>query len=44
MWNDEPGDAVGFAGLVFQSRVTKGCISIIFAKTQVACVIIPQLG
>lgn len=43
MWNDEPGDAVGFTCLVFQSPVTERCISIILTKTQVACVIILQL-
>lgn len=43
MQNDEPGDAMGFTCLLFQSPVTEGCVSIIFSKTQVACVIIPQL-
>lgn len=45
MWNDEAGDGVGFTCLVFQSRETQGCISIIFIimKTQVARFIIPQL-
>lgn len=37
------GDAVGFACLVFQSQVSEVYISIIFTKTQVAYVIIPQL-
>lgn len=43
MCNDEPGDAIDFTCLVFQSPVTEGCMSIIFTKTQVACVIILEL-